>query len=231
MLDIRYSNFCSKKNDSGFTLLELMISIALVGIILVILMAVLRLGFRSVEAGGKKIESLERVRVALNLLDAQIQSATSLGYEENGENKSYFKGEPTSLEFSSNYSIWEGERGYVVVSYTVASGDQGKPYLLASENIVGSKNKKEIKLLDQFDKLFFEYYYQDPTVEGGRWVDRWTEPTQQPNKIRLHIVKAGKDLALIIPMKIGETSDVVQATMTTPGSPLKVPVPVPKKTM
>ena len=42
------------KKESGFTLLELMISIAIVGIMVFILMAVLRLGFRSVEAGEKR---------------------------------------------------------------------------------------------------------------------------------------------------------------------------------
>jgi prepilin-type N-terminal cleavage/methylation domain-containing protein len=191
------------KNSLGFTLLELMISIAIVGIMVSILVVVLRLGFRSVEAGEKKIESLERVRASVNLIDAQIQSELPMTHEENGENKYYFKGQPALLEFSTNYSIWGGETGYVVVSYRVDEEDQGKRTLWASENRVGQENKKEIKLLELFDEMYFEYFYQDPTEEEGKWIDEWTEATFLPTKIRLHLVKDRKDLSLILPMKTG----------------------------
>jgi general secretion pathway protein J len=198
------------QKDSGFTLLELMISIAIVGIMVFILMAVLRLGFRSVEAGEKKIESLERVKASLNVIEAQIQSEIPLKFDDDGEKKFYFKGQPTSLEFSTNYSIWEGEKGYVVVTYQVVEGDQGKRTLLASENMVGRENRKEIKLLESFNEMNFEYYFQDPTEEEGKWIEEWTETAFLPKKIRLHLVKDGKDLSLMLPMKTGGTLAKIQ---------------------
>ncbi len=155
------------RNNLGFTLLELMISIAIVGIMVSILVAVLRLGFRSVEAGEKKIESLERVRTSVNLIDAQIQSELPLKHEENGEKKYYFKGQPELLEFSTNHSIWGGETGYVVVSYRVVEEEQGKRTLWASENGVGQENKKEIKLLEFFDEMYFEYFYRIRLEQKG----------------------------------------------------------------
>ena len=205
------------KVKSGFTLLELMISIAIVGIMVSILVAVLRLGFRSVEAGEKKIESLERVRASFNLIDAQIQSELPLTYEENGENKYYFKGRSDTLEFSTNHSIWEGEKGFVVVSYRVVEESQGKRTLWASENRVGQENKKEIKLLDLFDEMYFEYFYQDPTEEEGKWIDEWTEAAFLPKKIRIHLIKDRKDLSLILPMKTGGVLAGSQAMQGTGG--------------
>src|SRR3989304_6144706 len=44
----------------GFTLLELLISIVMLGIMILIVTGAMRLGFRSVDAGEKKAESLER---------------------------------------------------------------------------------------------------------------------------------------------------------------------------
>jgi general secretion pathway protein J len=190
-----------KREEAGFTLLELMISIAIVGIMVFILMAVLRLGFRSVEAGEKKIESLGRVKASLNLIESQIQSEIPLTFDEAGEKKYYFKGQPASLEFSTNFSIWEGETGYVVVTYQVIEGDQGKRTLQASENMVGRENRKEIKLLEFYDEMYFEYYYQDPTEEEGQWIKEWTETAFLPKKIRLHLVKDRKDLSMTLPMK------------------------------
>ncbi len=189
------------KVESGFTLLELMISIAIVGIMVFILMAVLRLGFRSVEAGERKIDSLERIKASMNLIEAQIQSEIPLTFDDDGEKKYYFKGQPNSLEFSTNYSIWEGEAGYVIVSYQVVEDFQGKRTLQASENKIGRENKHEIKLLEFFDEMYFEYFYQDPMGEKGEWIDEWTETTFLPKKIRLHLIKGGKDLSVIISMK------------------------------
>ncbi|MGC1403929.1 MAG: type II secretion system protein GspJ [Thermodesulfobacteriota bacterium] len=198
---VRYSIF--KGPSAGFTLLELMISISILGIMILILMGVLRLGFRSVEAGGKKIDSLERVRASLTVIESQIQSVIPMIQEVNGETKLNFTGDRTSLEVTTNYSIWEGEIGYSVVSYRVSEGDKGKWSLMASESRIGQEIKREIRLLDQLDDFYFEYYYKDPTEEKGQWVDQWPGGNTLPEKIRLHWTTQGKVLSLIIPMKSG----------------------------
>lgn len=203
------------KRESGFTLLELMISIAIVGVMVFILMAVLRLGFRSVEAGEKKIEALGRVKASLNVIDAQIQSEIPLIFDQDGEKQYYFKGQPDSLEFSTNYSIWEGEKGFVVVTYRVIPDNQGKRTLQASESWVGREDRKEIKLLEFFDEMSFEYYYQDPTSEEGQWIKEWTETGFLPKKILIHLVKDRKDLSVILPLKtegILAESQAIQGT-------------------
>lgn len=180
-----------------------MISVAIIGIMVFILMAVLRLGFRSVEAGEKKIESLERVKASFNAIQAQMDSEIPLTSDQEGEKQYYFKGQQDSLEFSSNYSIWEGEKGFVMVTYQVAVDERGKKTLKASENMVWREDRREIKLLESFDEMSFEYYYQDPTEKEGQWVQEWSEAGFLPKKIRLHLVKDGKDLSLILPLKAG----------------------------
>jgi len=189
------------KKSPGFTLLELMISIVILGIMLLILMGGLRLGYRSVEAGEKKMGALERVRATLNLIDAQIQSEIPLTYEADGERKYYFKGERRSLELSTNYSLWGGEKGYVVVSYEVTGDSQGKKILSAREFTPGREDKKELKLVGGFDDIHFEYFYRDPTEEEGQWVEQWTEDTLLPEKIKLHLISGRKDQSLIIPLR------------------------------
>jgi general secretion pathway protein J len=197
------------KRSKGFTLLELLISIVILGIIIVILVGALRLGFRSVETGEQKIESLERMRVSFSIIDAQIQSQILLTYqkEEAAEEETpegyYFTGERDSLQLSTNYSIWGGQKGYVVVAYTVSSEGKGKTTLHASEHMVGVEETKETTLLDAFDDIYFEYFYKGPTDEVGNWVEQWTDTATIPEKIRIHLIKGGKDLALVIPVRVG----------------------------
>ena len=170
------------KTEKGFTLLELLISIVMLGIIILIVTGAMRLGFRSVDTGEKKTESLERFKTSLNIIDSQIQSLLPLTYDEEGTRKSHFTGSRESLQFSTNYSIWGVQKGYVIVSYNVSSEDTGKPVLYASENIVGMEDSRETKLLDSFDEIYFEYFYKDPTEEEGKWVEEWTDTVKIPGK-------------------------------------------------
>ncbi len=197
-------------DEKGFTLLELLISIVILGIIIVILVGAMRLGFRSVDSGERKTESLERMRVSLSIIDSQIQSQILLTYqkeeaEEETAEEYYFTGERDSLQLSTNYSIWGGQKGYVIVSYRVSQEEEGKSVLYASEHIVGVEETKETKLLDAFDNIYFEYFYKGPTDEVGDWVEEWTDTSQIPAKIKIHLIKGGKDLPLVIPVRIGRS--------------------------
>jgi general secretion pathway protein J len=202
IFECRYSQV--NVNEKGFTLLELLISMVMLGIIVVILVGALRLGFRSVDSGERKADSLERMRVSLSVIDSQIQSQTALTYKEEEAENYYFTGEKDSLEFSTNYSIWGGQKGYVVVSYSV-SEEQGKAVLYAAEHIVGIEETRGTKLLDAFDNIYFEYFYKGPTDEVGNWVEEWTDSSQIPTKIKIHLVKGGKDIPLIVPVRIGRS--------------------------
>lgn len=189
------------RNGKGFTLLELTISITLIGIIVLIITGAMRLGFRSVDSGERKIESLERMRASFNIIDCQIQSQVPLTYDDNGERKYYFKGDRVSMQFATNYSIW-GAGGYVLASYRVVSDADGKQILYASENIIGFANGVETKLLDAFNQIYFEYFYKEPTEEEGSWVEQWTEDTAIPEKVRFHFIDRTRDLSFIVPLRV-----------------------------
>lgn len=185
----------------GFTLLELMISITLIGIIVLIVAGAMRLGYRSVDAGERKIEALERMRASLSLIDSQIQSEIPLTIDENGSRKYYFKGEKGTLVFPSNYSLWGGQMGYVTVTYSVVPDNRGKQTLWVSESIIGAENKIEAKLFESLDEISFQYFYKGPTDQQGSWVEQWTDNTDIPEKVSVRLVQGTKELSLIIPMR------------------------------
>ncbi len=198
----------------GFTLLELTIAVAILGLIVVIVAGAMKLGIQSVERGEKRIDALERTRTSLNIIEAQLQSMTGLSYDDNGEKKYYFKADKDSLQFSTNYSIWRGERGYTVVSYSVASDSNGKQSMKASETIVGLENSMETPLLNGFDRIYFEYFSKGPTDEKGSWVDSWTDDIPFPEKLKLHLVAGQNDFAMIIPIRSAQYLNKAAATAT-----------------
>jgi prepilin-type N-terminal cleavage/methylation domain-containing protein len=185
----------------GFTLLELLISFAILGIIVVIVASAMKVGVQAVTKGEKKMNSTYRFRTSLNIIEAQIQSQSGLTYEDNGEQKRYFKGDGESLQLSTNYSIWTGSKGYVVVSYTIETDNQGKQSLKATENVIGMDSPRETTLFNPMDKIFFEYFYKGPTDEKGSWVQTWTDDATVPEKVKLHLVSGERDFSMIIPLR------------------------------
>jgi general secretion pathway protein J len=191
------------KRPPGFTLLELIISVTLVAIIVLVVAGAASLGYRSFSSGEKKLNVIERLRSSLTIIDAQVQSGVPLTLEDGGVKQYYFVGEQDTLKFSTNYSIWGGLRGYVIVHYRVEADERGKKILYAAEYKVGMENQREIKLLEDFDDITFEYFKQDATEEVGEWVGKWIDEEMMPSRIRLNLVKRNNTLTYIMPVRVG----------------------------
>ncbi len=223
-----------KKGPPGFTLLELLLSVVMISLIILVIVGALRLGFRSVEAGEKKAESLERIRNAVTILESQIQSEIPLAYYENAEKKYYFRGGRTFLDMATNYSVWGGEKGYVVVHYQVFQETDGYQTLWVKENIVGQENSRETRMLEQAAEFYFEYFVRDtskdPKEEAGRWVDEWVDDPAVPTtdkleKIKFHVRLGNRTLDWIIPLKgRGSLSTAAAPPGVMPGIPT-APIP------
>lgn len=208
--------------DDGLTLLELIISIAIIGIIVLIITGAMQLSFRSVESGEKKIEALERMRSSLAVINSQIQSEIPLTFDDEGERKYYFIGDRGFLQFATNYSIWGMGQGYVIATYTVETGETGKQILYASENIVGTETTRTVKLFDTLDTIYFEFFYKDPTEEEGMWVDEWTDEFSMPEKIKIYLVEGMKDFSMIIPLRArGSLAQTGGSQSPFPGPPVQ----------
>ena len=210
-LSFEYLVFDSRR---GFTLLELTISITMIGFIVLIIVGALGLGFRSVESGEKKIETFERIRSSINIINSQVQSQIPLKYtNEYGVEEYYFKGETGFMQFATNYSIWGGEKGYVIVTYTVETGNNGKQILFVSENIIGMDEQRDAKLFDNFDKIYFEYFVKLMTEEKGFWTEYLSEKNIIPEKVRLHLLDGTRELSMIIPIRTsGSMSQMFRET-------------------
>ena len=201
-----------RREQMGFTLLELLISITLLGLIVLITASALRAGYRSTESGQNKIEALERFRTSLNIIESQVQSAFII--KKSGTTVdlefSQFKGGRTTMQFRSLYSLWGGSKGPVFVTYEVKDEDRGGKALYVNETPIAIPDAvREVKLIDNASDLFFEYFYKGPTDEKGSWVEEWTDKENIPNRIRLTIDKDSKVLPLIIPVRAGTNAQQV----------------------
>ncbi|OPY79402.1 MAG: general secretion pathway protein J [Syntrophorhabdus sp. PtaU1.Bin058] len=195
----RLSGYCGAQ--SGFTLLELMISIVLLGLLVLVVSGAMRLGYRSLEKGERKTEVLERLTVSCTIIDAQIQSAIPVNVAAAGENPYVLRGTRDSVRFASSYSLLGGQKGYVVVSYRVDTDTNNRHALYAQENVRGIGNGKEIKLLEGFDDIRFEYCLGKKADGREEWTEEWLYDMKFPLKIRVHLLRGDRIISMIVPIR------------------------------
>ena len=189
---------------AGFTLLELLVSMTLLLLVVVILGGAYRLGFRSLDAGERRIEAHERFRTSVAILTAQLQSAVPLTYDEDGTKKSYFKGDAETLRFASGHSIWGENPETVIVSYRLELGGEGRWTLHAEEQGIGMEEiREEIRkaaLLDRMSQISFAYFGKDVAEENGRWKTEWTDDTSIPEQVRITFRRDRQEETILVPL-------------------------------
>jgi len=204
---VRYRQNGPDTGCRGFTLLELLVSILLIVLVVSIAGLALRLGYRSVEAGERKIDAVERFRSSMLIVISQLESQIPLIFEENAEKTASFRGDGKSVQFATNSSIWDGRRGYVTVRYSVEPDKDGKWFLTATESAIGIEGARTTKLFDALDGMSFEYFHQDIT-EPGKWVSQWPADEMDnlrfPDRMRMNIVGDTGTYALVVPMRSGD---------------------------
>ena len=189
-------------SSKGFTLLEVLISIALLMVIIALAGTAMRMSIHTVSAGEKKIDALERFRSSLYIVSSQIGSQIPLSDQNGAAGKMIFQGTQKSLRLPTGYSIWSGARGYVIVDYQVMEGDQGKKYLKATEIGMGPSKMGETKLFDNLDDLSFEYFSKKKGIKGeGEWMDVWDDDKMMPEQMKLNFKYDGRKYAFILPLR------------------------------
>ena len=221
-LGIERSTLHKESKTSGFTLLELIISLSILAVVVVIIFGAMRIGIRAWEKGERDVEGQQRKRVVFDLLKNQISSAcpTKKIKKEDGESF-LMKGSLSSLEFLSYLPVFPGNAGRLVeVTYKVFEDEaNGGEYLAMSEkNADFSRGKEENKMSGDdvgFYPLFpssqdIHFAYLSKGEEGElQWEDGWdgTKRDGFPLAIRLSVTETDGTPPLIIIARLEQVKE------------------------
>ena len=190
------------KTVYGFTLLELLISLTIVGLIVVVIFGSLRIGIRAWEKGERDVESQQRKRIVLDLVKHQMSSICMREVKGEDNSSFLFRGTDKSMEFVSLISLVPGNQlGEVYVKYAVVEaekpeGDKGEAFMYYEKNIIfleGGKdpgNVEEDKYIDLIPVVYnigFEYMGQGTEEEPSEWKEDWDPEAEKglPRAIRI----------------------------------------------
>jgi general secretion pathway protein J len=186
------------KSTQGFTLLELLVSLSIMGLMATIIFGSLNLGIRSWERGNQMTDSAQEEVFAWHLVSRQIRSAYPFRGEENSL---YFKGEKYELSFISTYSLQLGDQGGLVrVIYRIVEnhGHDKSQFLVYEEPLLDKKRLEEkvdmndfIELMETDEAISFSFEKQlaglaSTEEKASTWQDHWeTEERGMPERVKI----------------------------------------------
>lgn len=164
----------------GFTLIEMVISTALMALILGGGYACLRSGIQSQALVDSRTEAFQNARVALKLLSADLRNACPLSdkYEFLGMNRELGTAEADNLDFGTrNYAPQQpGEADFCEVSYYLRKAEKAPGRLDLYRRRDPSRDDEPLAggteelLVEGVQALRLEYY------DGFEWFDEWGDP-------------------------------------------------------
>jgi len=107
----------SRAEQRGFTLLELLVAMAIMAMMSVAIYGVVSIGGRAAASGERKTEQARRLRIAADLMVRQLRSTVPMSIFVDGESRKFFIGEPDRVTFVTDAPQLPDASGLSLVSY------------------------------------------------------------------------------------------------------------------
>ncbi len=191
-----------KRCSSGFTLVELMVSMTIMAIVLLIISNGFRLGMDAWDRGESETGLTQRYRVLTGLLSQQLKSAYPYRIDTEDEKFAVFKGEEDSVLFVTSIAD-PPFGGFKWIRYSLKDGT-----LFYKEGILPDKEfedkitgSEEIVDTD-VGEMKIAYYSKD----DEDWKDSWDYGENLPGAVKVQI-SFFEPFLISIPMGAAEEED------------------------
>ena len=227
----------------GFTLIEVMVTLTIIGFILLIVSGSFRLGLSAWEKGESMKNEYQKFRIVSELVSRQIKSVVPYKIKTEKAEGDYlgFEGKAQSLKFISAFSIRaRNPEGFVYAIYQFKrEGKEGSRFVLYEQRVLNKnffeeepKEELAVSLLEGVSDIRFEYYQKEDTLKNRTegWVKEWSakEENELPGAIKVYITyeqggneKMENPLELLIPMPAYQFEDLKKGQV----SPLQRTIP------
>jgi len=188
----------------GFTLVEVVITLTILGFICLIIFGAFRLGLSAWERGESVKDEYQEVRIVSQLITQQVKSAVPYKITPQEAEGDYlaFEGNARSLRFVSALSVrGKQPEGLVYARYEFKEeGSEGGRLILYEEKALNKdffaeepKEDLAVSLLEGVSSVRFEYFREEDPLSNQleEWVEEWTAKDEKrlPKALKMTIIR------------------------------------------
>ncbi len=216
----------TEKKAQGFTLLEVLIAMSLLGIMVVLLFASLKTCAESWERGEAKIAAVNEVAVVYQFFKRHLALAVPLTNDFDPENITFaFQGEQHALKFVSAFPASAAKSGLQLFSLQRLDDEQGHylqvtltPFVTPQQG--SALPHEDVTLIDHVKDISLVYFGNNPNSGEADWQNDWLERDSLPRliKITIELDNGTEWPEMVIGLKVnGSQGEIGSEVMAEPG--------------
>lgn len=180
--------------QKGFTLVELLIGMVLLGLIFTLLFGGLRLGSRSWDGGAERAEASAQLRAVQGFLRRKLGQALPLTWQTGAGTRLAFEGTPETLKFAAPLSAHAGGGGLYLLGLALEQGETGQRLILKrapadheAADFSALEQGEQSVLAEQVKSMAVAYFGAASAGEAPEWQDRWEDTQRLPLLVRIRV--------------------------------------------
>ena len=180
----------AKHGEAGFTLVEMLVGLTLLGLIMAVLAGALRTGLVGIEAVDARAERLSEMRVTQAFIRRHLEAARPVSWLRKRRPVVAFEGQSEEVSFMAAMAEWpnagalylvrlarEGSR--LVMIRRITSGEP--------ERFDFGRHVERVTLATGIAGLRFSFFGPTPDQRTAKWHERWRDQAAMPDLVRLDI--------------------------------------------
>ena len=202
----------------GFTLVEVMVTLAILGLILLVVFGAFRLGLSAWDKGEFIKEEYQKVRISSQVISRQFKSIVPYKIKSQKVDADYlaFEGKPHYVRFVSAFSLRARQpEGLVYAIYEFREGgSEGGSLVLYEQRALNKDFMEEpppeelaVALFEGISDVRFEYYQEEDLEKNltGGWEEEWNtrDKKELPKALKMTVIpKKGQGMNEEFPFTI-----------------------------
>ena len=210
-----------KRLQRGFTLVELVVAMVLLGAMLLLMYGGLNFAARGWDAGDANGRRTADRRIGENFLRRELSELFPMRWKEPGSVKFAFEGDRDSIRFVSSRpaGITAGGLSLVAVEVRPEGGGSKRSNLVMRRAMLDDEQRsfapldaaEPTVLLAGVESVTFDYFGAENDFTLPQWNDSWKWPGRVPEIIRVRIrADDGPQPDMIVRMNLGEEAGCLE---------------------